>query len=811
MLSLSQGVKHMFSNKENFKTYFLQKLEMTYGKPFEDCTNSDHFQTLGHMIREYVSGDWINTNELYRRNKGKQVYYLSIEFLLGRLLHHNLINLGIDKVVEEGFADLGIDLSDIEEIECDAGLGNGGLGRLAACFLDSLATLNLPGHGFGIRYKHGLFEQKIVDGYQLELPEQWLRHGQVWEVRKEDLAVDISFWGHVDSYDKDGKLQFRHLNAETVTAVPHDIPVIGYNSSTVNTLRLWNAEPASLLAKDVADIMKYKRETEAISEFLYPDDAHDEGKILRLKQQYFLVSSSLQSIIKDYKQQYKDIKDFHEHVSIHVNDTHPVLAIPELMRILIDKEGLSWNDAWTITTGAISYTNHTTLSEALEKWPISIFQPLLPRIYMIINEINERFCQQLWDIYPGDFNRIENMAIIAHGMVKMAHLALVGSHSVNGVAEIHTEILKKREMAEFYQIFPEKFNNKTNGITHRRWLIKSNPKLTSLISNTIGTEWIETPSNLEKLLAYKQDSSFLEQLSTVKQENKQKLATIIKDSNGIIVDPHSIFDIQVKRLHAYKRQLLNVLHIIHLYNRLKENPSLPITPRTFVFGAKASPGYYYAKKIIKLINAVAEKINQDKTIEDKLKVVFLENYRVSLAEHIFPAADVSEQISTASKEASGTGNMKFMINGALTVGTLDGANIEMRDLVGDENIFIFGMNPDQVLELYKNGGYKSAEYYHHDKRIHQVIDQLKNGFFSTNINEFEPIVDSLLTENDQYFLLKDFHSYASVQEAVDKAYQDKQKWLEKCTVNIAKAGHFSSDRTIKEYAEEIWNIKGLVH
>jgi len=797
----------MFTNKENFKAYFLQKLEMTYGKTFEDSTSSDHFQILGHMIREYVSTNWISTNEAYRKNQGKQVYYLSIEFLLGRLLYHNLINLGIEKVVTEGLHELGINLRDIEEIEHDAGLGNGGLGRLAACFLDSLATLNLPGHGFGIRYKHGLFEQRVVDGYQIELPEQWLKHGQVWEVRKEDLAVDIQFWGNIDMYEKDGKLQFQHLNAETVTAVPHDVPVIGYDTTTVNTLRLWNAEPASLLAKDVNDIMRYKRETEKISEFLYPDDANDEGKILRLKQQYFLVSASLQSIIKNYKQQYKDIKNFHQHISIHINDTHPVLAIPELMRILLDIEGLGWEEAWEITKNTISYTNHTTLSEALEKWPIYIFQPLLPRIYMIIQEINERFCNELWGKYPGDFQKIENMAIIAHNMVKMAHLALVGSYSVNGVAEIHTEILKKREMNDFYQVFPEKFNNKTNGITHRRWLIKANPKLTQLITDTIGSEWIHQPDQLNKLLLFQQDNGFLQQLASIKQENKVHLAKIIKENNGIAVDPTSIFDVQVKRLHAYKRQLLNVLHIMHLYNRLKENPMLDMTPRTFIFGAKASPGYYYAKKIIKLINSVADKVNNDKTIQDKIKVVFLENYRVSLAEHIFPAADLSEQISTASKEASGTGNMKFMMNGALTVGTLDGANIEMKDLVGNDNIFIFGMNADEVLDLYQNGGYRSTEYYHHDKRIKEVVDQLKNGFFHDTNNEFDPIFDSLLIENDQYFVLKDFHSYEDIHQVVDQTYQNQQKWLQMCAVNIAKSGHFSSDRTIKEYAEDIWKIK----
>lgn len=807
MQSLSRGVNPMFSNKERFKRYFLQRLEMTYGKTFEDTTSSDHFQTLGHMIREYVSSNWIQTNEQSRNNNGKQVYYLSIEFLLGRLLHNNLINLGIDQVVIEGLADLGIDFFEVEDIEHDAGLGNGGLGRLAACFLDSLATLNLPGHGYGIRYKHGLFEQRIVDGYQIELPEQWLKQGQVWEVRKEDLAVDIYFWGNIDMYERNGKLQFRHLNAEAVTAVPHDVPVIGYHTSTVNTLRLWNAEPTSLIAKDVKDIMRYKRETESISGFLYPDDSNDEGKILRLKQQYFLVSASLQSIVRNYKQQHKNISEMHHYISIHVNDTHPVLAIPELMRILMDEEGLGWEEAWDITTNTISYTNHTTLSEALEQWPIYIFQPLLPRIYMIINEINERFCKELWERYPGDFQKIEKMAIIAHGMIKMAHLALVGSYSVNGVAGIHTEILKKREMADFYAFYPEKFNNKTNGITHRRWLIKANPKLTNLISQTIGDKWIDEPIFLKELLNYQDDVNFKENIASIKHNNKEILAKIIKEKNGILVDPSSIFDVQVKRLHAYKRQLLNILHIMTLYNKLREDPTIDMEPRTFIFGAKASPGYYYAKKIIKLINTVAHKVNNDKRIQDKLKVVFLENYRVSLAEHIFPAADVSEQISTASKEASGTGNMKFMMNGALTVGTLDGANIEMHDLVGDDNIFIFGMNADQVLELYQNGGYSSREYYYHDDRIHEVFNQLKNGFYDHPSNEFDPILDSLLIENDQFFVLKDFNSYANIHEKVNQVFKNKQDWLQKSIVNIAMSGHFSSDRTIKEYADDIWHIK----
>nr|WP_295971277.1 glycogen/starch/alpha-glucan phosphorylase [uncultured Bacillus sp.] len=791
----------MFSSKAEFKKHFLQKLEMMCGKSFAESTRDDQFDTLGHMIREYVSKNWIQTNERYRSEDQRQVYYLSIEFLLGRLLLHNLINLGIVQVVEEGLNDLGIDLESIAEIETDAGLGNGGLGRLAACFLDSLASLGLPGHGCGIRYKHGLFEQKIIEGYQVELPELWLRHGQVWEVRKADLAVEVPFWGHVQTGVENGRLIFHHMNAETITAVPYDVPMVGYQNDMVNTLRLWNAEPA--LFPIHKNILKYKQETESVSEFLYPDDAHDEGKILRLKQQYFLVCSSVTSIVSRYLVKHKDLRQFHHHVCIHINDTHPVLAIPELMRVLMDENGLGWDEAWEITTQTISYTNHTTLSEALEKWPIRIFQPLLPRIYMIVQEINERFCQKLWNLYPGDWERIERMAIIAHDQVKMAHLALVGSFSVNGVAALHTEILKSREMKDFYDVFPYKFNNKTNGITHRRWLLKSNPELSSLITEVIGHSWIKEPENLNQLLRFQNDAAFLAQLERIKQENKKNLAELIQNKTGIVIDPSSIFDVQVKRLHAYKRQLLNVLHIMHIYNRLKEDPHYLFYPRTFIFGAKASPGYYYAKKIIKLINSLADKVNHDPDVRDKLKVVFLENYRVSLAEKIFPASDISEQISTASKEASGTGNMKFMMNGALTVGTLDGANIEIRDLVGDDNIFIFGLKADEVLN-YK--GYHSIEYFHYDKRIRKIVEQLTNGFFPEVDDEFEAIYDSLLIQNDQYFVLRDFDSYVQTQQKVGRFYEERDKWLRMSLTNIAHSGYFSSDRTINEYAREIWKI-----
>lgn len=795
----------MFSSKDQFKKTFLKRLEMLCGKGFNESTERDHYQTLGNMIREYVSKDWIRTNEEYRTKNEKQVYYFSIEYLLGKLLRQNLINLGIESVVEAGLDELGISLDELEDMEADAGLGNGGLGRLAACFLDSIASLDLPGHGFGIRYKHGLFEQKFVDGYQVELPEQWLRHGNVWEVRKADMAVKVPFWGQVETKMEKERLVFRHINAETITAVPYDMPVVGYRTSTVNTLRLWNAEPSPFPVHK--DILKYKRETEAVTEFLYPDDTHDEGKILRLKQQYLLVSASIQSILNSYRNTYPNLDEFHQHVCIHINDTHPVLAIPELMRILIDEEGMGWDQAWYITSNTISYTNHTTLTEALEKWPIRIFRPLLPRIYMIIEEINERFCRDLWEKYPSDWQRIENLAIIAHDQVKMAHLAVVGSFSVNGVAQLHTEILKQREMNQFYQLFPEKFNNKTNGIAHRRWLLKANPKLSKLITDKIGAEWYQNPIELRRLLDYQHDQSFLDELDKIKHDNKRRLAEIIYKQVGIAVDVDSIFDVQVKRLHAYKRQLLNILHIMHLYNRIKEDPSSDIVPRVFIFGAKASPGYYYAKKVIKLINAVADKVNSDPQISNRIKVIFLENYRVSLAEKVFPAADVSEQISTASKEASGTGNMKFMINGALTVGTLDGANVEIHELVGDENIFTYGLSSEEVLHYYQYGGYQSIEYYHHDSRIKQVVDQLISGFFPNVYNEFEPIFDSLLAENDQYFVLRDFASYVDIQQQIGVSYKNRNEWQKKSLINIANAGYFSSDRTIKEYADGIWKIK----
>ncbi|WP_088043204.1 glycogen/starch/alpha-glucan phosphorylase [Bacillus sp. EAC] len=795
----------MFSSVEDFEWNFKEKLEIMHGKNIATSTLQEQYQTLGTMIREHISKNWLGTSEQYRLERKKQVYYLSIEFLLGKLLKSNLIHLGLRELCETGLEHLGISLAGLEEFESDAGLGNGGLGRLASCFLDSLASQDLPGHGCGIRYKHGLFDQKIVDGYQVELPEQWLKYGNVWEVRRDDQSIEVLFGGEVEAYNNKNRLEFRLHGAEAITAVPYDLPIIGYHTNTVNTLRLWSAETSSHSSNKF--LMKHKREAESVSEFLYPDDTHDEGKILRLKQQYFLVSASIQRIVDSYKEHNGDIRKFHHEVAIHVNDTHPVLAIPELMRILIDHEKLSWEEAWEITTNTISYTNHTTLSEALEKWRIDLFQPLLPRIYMIIDEINERYCTNLWKRYPGDWNRIEHMAIIAHGVVKMAHLAIAGSKSVNGVAEIHTEILKQREMKLFYEYEPHKFNNKTNGITHRRWLLQCNPELSSLIKDTIGDGWIYEPTQLENLLNYQNDESFLTQFKEVKKKRKEVLENYVHYTNGISLDTDSIFDIQVKRMHAYKRQLLNVLHIMYLYNRLKEDSHFKMHPRTFIFGAKASPGYYYAKKIIKLIHSVANIVNNDRYINQFIKVIFIENYRVSLGEMIFPAADVSEQISTASKEASGTGNMKFMMNGALTIGTLDGANIEILGEVGEENIFTFGLTADEVLNYYQYGGYKSSDYYHHDLRIKKVLDQLLHGLFPLPREEFEPIFDSLISYNDEYFLLRDFSSYLTAQESINTIYQNKKEWTLKSLHNVAKSGFFTSDRTIRQYASEIWNIQ----
>lgn len=803
----------MFIDKESFKKEYLEKIQFMHGKSIEDATLFDKYKTLGNMVRAYISKKWIRTSEYYYNKNEKQVYYLSLEFLMGRLLKSYLTNLGIRDIVKDGLQDLGVDLEEIEAQEVDPGLGSGGLGRLAADFLDSMASLNLPGHGHGIRYKYGQFEQRIVDGYQIELHDYWLREGYVWEIRKFDKAKEIRFWGNVRvENDENGKLIFHHENYETILAVPYDIPIVGYGDRNVNTLRLWSAESAIknlnshlLNHKEYHKIIDYKRSTEAISEYLYPDDSYFEGKILRLKQQYFLVSASLQSIINRFKRVNNNIYDIPKKIAIHINDTHPVLAIPELMRILMDQEGLGWDEAWDITINTISYTNHTTLEEALESWSIDIIKPLLPRIYMIIDEINERFCKELWNRNPGDWERISNMAIIGNGTVRMVNLAVVGSHKVNGVSKDHTEILKKQVLNKFYKIYPYKFNNKTNGITHRRWLLSANPLLANAITRAIGTSWIEHPTDLAKLLKFADDSLFQQELFRIKLKNKERLTKLIKEKNNINVDPNSIFDVQIKRMHAYKRQLLNLFHIMDLYNRLRKEPNLEIVPRTFIFSGKAAAGYHLAKNVIKLINTVADVINKDRKIQDKLKIVFIENYGVSLAEMIIPAAEVSEQLSTASKEASGTGNMKFMMNGALTIGTFDGANIEISDEVGEENIFIFGLKSEEVFDIYKQGNYPSIDLYNSDPRLKCILDQLINGFYSDDNVDFKSIYYSLL-EHDYFMVLKDFDSYIGTQEDIDNIYRDQANWMEKSIINIAHSGKFSSDTVISEYASSIWEV-----
>jgi starch phosphorylase len=737
-----------------------------------------------------------------------------MEFLIGRLLSSNLLNLGLRDVCEKALKDLGIEFAELEEVEGDAGLGNGGLGRLAACFLDSMASLGVPGHGCGIRYNYGLFEQKIINGYQVEIPDNWLRDGDIWETRKEDNSVEVRFGGNVRTVFEDNKISFIHENYEAIVAVPYDTPVIGYNNNTVNTLRLWTAEPidkefdfSSFSRGDYLKAVEYKSWVESITQVLYPDDSTEGGRILRLKQQYFFVSASIKTIIRRYKSSGKPIQQLDEFIAIHVNDTHPSVAVPELMRILVDDEGLSWDEAWRITTNTIAYTNHTILSEALEKWPIEMFRNILPRIYMIVEEIDKRFCAELDARYNGDFNKINSMAIIRDGFVKMAHLAIVGGHSVNGVAKLHTEILKNQELANFHSYYPYKFNNKTNGITHRRWLIQANPMLSSLITSTIGRRWMENPMELRKLMSYSKDKSFQSKINDVKMNNKIQMANYVKDKYDIDIDPQSIFDVQVKRLHAYKRQVLNVFHIMDLYNRLKDNPDLDIVPRTFFFGAKAAPSYQLAKQTIKLINSLANVINNDITIKGKLKIVFLENYGVTLAEKIIPATDLSEQISTATKEASGTGNMKFMMNGAVTIATLDGANVEMREEVGDENIIIFGLKAPQVLSYYKNGGYSSMDVYRNDQRLLRIMNQLVDGSLQVSTSEFNLIYDSLLYHNDEYFILKDFAAYVESQSKVDTIFRDKSRWLEMCVCNIANSGIFSSDNTIMQYSKDIWNTR----
>ena len=798
-------------DKNSFKRDYNNKFVQLHGKELKEGSNQQKYEALGSLVRDYVISTWMDTNKRYNQTGQKQVYYFSMEFLLGRLLGDFLLNLGIRDICREALSELGIELEEIESLEHDQGLGNGGLGRLAACFLDSMASLNIAGHGCGIRYKYGFFEQKIVDCQQVEASDNWLREGNVWEIKKQDKAEIVKFGGSIISDYVNGKLTFTHVNYEPVLAVPYDTPIVGYENEAVNTLRLWSAEPvsnefdfSSFSRGEFLKAISYKNSVEAISLVLYPEDSFYEGKMLRLKQQYFFVSAGIQSIVRHYKKHNGDINLLDEKIAIHINDTHPTLAIPELMRILLDEEGLSWETAWRITQNTISYTNHTILAEALEKWPIDMFKGLLPRIYMIIEEINRRYCEELWNKYLGQWDKISRMSIIGDGYVRMANLAIVGSHSVNGVAKLHTEILKKREMSDFYYLYPSKFNNKTNGITHRRWLIRSNPKLTNLLIDTIGDSFIKHPTDLENFKNHLDDSGVLQKLAQIKKDNKERLAKEIYKTNGIIIDTNSIFDVQVKRIHAYKRQTMNCLRIMHLYNQLLDNPNLDIVPRTFIFAGKAAPGYYLAKNIIELICNISEKINNDPRVNEKIKVIMLDNYSVSLAESIIPAADVSEQISTTTKEASGTSNMKFMMNGAITIATLDGANIEIKDEVGEDNIIIFGLTAEQVLDYYKNGGYSAWDVCNHDPRIKRVTDDLINGKYCSDKDRFRVIYENLLSYNDEFFVLKDFAAYIDAQDRIDKIYRDQYEWQKMCGVNIAHSGVFSSDRTIKEYATGIW-------
>ncbi|WP_446898092.1 glycogen/starch/alpha-glucan phosphorylase [Clostridium sp. LBM24168] len=801
-------------DKKTFKRDYREKFMEIHGKELEEGTDYNKYEALGSLVRDYVTKMWIETNNTYKKTNKKQVYYFSIEFLLGRLLGSNLLNLGIRNMCKEALGEMGINLENLEELEEDQGLGNGGLGRLAACFLDSMASLSIPGHGCGIRYKYGFFDQKIINNSQVEVPDEWLKNGNIWEIKKPDKSRVVKFGGDVKVEYIDGNLKFQHVNYETVLAVPYDIPIVGYDNNVVNTLRLWSAEPlsnefdfSSFNRGDFRKAMEYKDSVESISQILYPDDSFYEGKLLRLKQQYFFVSAGLQSIMHHFKSSGGNLKELDEKIAVHINDTHPTLAIPELMRILIDEEGFGWDDSWRMTHNIMSYTNHTIMAEALEKWPVDMFKKLLPRIFMIVQEMDRRFCEDLKIKYPGQWDKIRRMAIIDGGHVKMAHLAIVGSHSVNGVAKLHTEILKKQEMADFYYYYPDRFNNKTNGITHRRWLMNANPKLTSLLKESIGDSFVMHPTDMEKFEKLAEDENVQRKLAEIKLSNKKNLANYIYENQGIKIDINSMFDIQIKRIHAYKRQILNCLRIMDLYNRLIEDPDLDIVPRTFIFAGKSAPAYHLAKDIITLINVVANKINNDDRVNKKIKVVFMENYSVSLAEIIIPAADLSEQISTTTKEASGTSNMKFMMNGAVTIATLDGANVEIRDEVGDDNIIIFGLTEREVLNYYKNGGYSSREIINGDARVRRIVNSLIDATYSRD--EFRSIYENLVTYNDEFFVLKDFYSYLEAQEKVDKLYRDSSKWQKMCIINIAHSGIFSSDRTIREYATGIWGSKCL--
>lgn len=805
---------NVFANKKVFKETFQTRVEQIYGIKFEESTPHQRYYTLGTLVREYISSNWIETNEAIVEGQHKQVYYFSMEFLMGRLLTNNIMNLGIRPVIEAGMNDLNIDLNELEKIEADAGLGNGGLGRLAACFMDSIASLGLPGHGNGLRYRYGFFEQKIIDGYQVEVPDKWLQRGYVWEVRKSNESVEIPFYGDVRVERIEERDVYTHVPAEYVRAVPYDVPIVGditNGNKTVNTLRLWSSEPTEKDYPEHISAVEYEKGVRNISEFLYPDDSTTEGKVLRLKQQYFFVAAGVRWAVRQHKETYGTLDNFHEKNVLHINDTHPALIVPELMRILIDEEGYDWDQAWYITQHSCAYTNHTILAEALEKWPVRLFQPLLPRIYMITEEINRRYCLELLGRYPNQPQKVAELAIIGHDQVRMAHLAIVGSFSINGVAQLHTDILTHIEMKDFYQMYPDRFNNKTNGITHRRWLLHCNPELTKILDEQIGTDYHTNTFELAKFEEKIKDKKVQAQIEKMKHARKQALSERIQKEQGVVLDPNSIFDIQVKRLHAYKRQLLNAMHIMYLYNRLKEDEGFKASfhPQSFIFGAKAASGYYFAKKVIKLINSIAEKVNNDPDTCDLLKVVFVENYNVTYAELIMPAADLSEQISTASKEASGTGNMKFMMNGAMTIGTMDGANVEIHELVGEDNSFIFGLSADEVNDYYQNGGYNPWDLYNSDSRIRRVLDQLVNGFLTPDTEEFRDIFNAVTHNGDEYFVLKDFDAYVRAQERANQTYKNREKWIQMSMINIARSGKFSSDRTIQEYADQIWNLKPL--
>ena len=803
-------------DKEKFKKELESNVRMLFRRNLDEATTQQIYQAVAYSVKDDIIDNWIETHKAYEKQDKKMVYYMSMEFLMGRALGNNMINLLCYDEVRETLEELGLDMNLIEDQEPDAALGNGGLGRLAACFLDSLATLGYPAYGCGIRYRYGMFKQKIENGYQVEVPDNWLKYGNPFEIKRDEYAVEVKFGGYVDVEMHNGRQKFVQKGYQSVRAVPYDMPIVGYGNHIVNTLRIWDAEAINNFNLDSFDKGEYEKAVEqenlarTICEVLYPNDNHMAGKELRLKQQYFFISASVQRAVAKYKQTHDDIRKFHEKVTFQLNDTHPTVAVAELMRILVDEEGLEWDEAWEVTRKTCAYTNHTIMAEALEKWPIELFSRLLPRVYQIVEEINRRFVIEIQNKYPGDQEKIRKMAILYDGQVRMAHLAIAGSYSVNGVARLHTEILKKRELRDFYEMMPEKFNNKTNGITQRRFLLHGNPLLASWVTDKIGDDWITNLDHLKHLKVYVDDEKCQQEFMNIKYQNKVRLAKYIKEHNGIDVDPRSIFDCQVKRLHEYKRQLMNILHVMYLYNELKAHPDMDIVPRTFIFGAKAAAGYYTAKLTIKLINAVADKINNDPSINGKIKVVFIEDYRVSNAELIFAAADVSEQISTASKEASGTGNMKFMLNGALTLGTMDGANVEIVEEVGKENAFIFGLSADQVMEYEKNGNYNPRDVYNNNQDVRQVLTQLVNGFYSPENPElFRALYDALL-EKDTYFTLLDFDSYKEAHNRIDAAYRDEQHWARTAMLQTASAGKFSSDRTIEEYAKEMWHLEKVI-